>query len=368
MQKIRAVRDIAGHISEGTLPFIRFQGLLPAARSAPVPPAFLLGAANALVMAEIFSQLATPQIGCYVLEDAAVAPTGIALKDQTAFCSAAFVHPPHHVVAVVDRLNATSLPVRHVPGPLAVIYGPGHETHGHWLTDFMPRLSVLHDCGYDLAALRFLVPPDLRPQAAALLHLCGIAATQLERYDYWHETVRTDLLLMPTTPRLGNRLSPYLAPATDFWVSRVKTRLPDPAPGARKNLFVSRADAPQARHLTNRAAIEDLARNQGLHIVAPEQLGFAEQHALFASADTITGEYGSALHNSIFSRPGTVVCALRGNSRHPGFIQSGIASALGQKAGYVFGDTSGQEVAQRFCIDLAAFGDALALTRLHARC
>jgi capsular polysaccharide biosynthesis protein len=364
---IRAVRDIDRHHSENIPPFVRFLPILPQGRSAPRPPIFLLGATNQLVTDELFTQVTTPAIGCYVLEDAAVAPTGIALKGETAFCSPAFIHPPHHVVAVVDRINTSTLPVRHVPGPLAVIYGPGHETHGHWLTDFMPRLAVLHDTGHDLSRLHYLVPPDLTEAAAELLRLSGIDAARLVRYAYWHELLRTDLLLMPTSPRLGNRLSPYFAHATAFWLARARTRLPAGRPGRRAHLFLSRVGAPQQRQLLNRDTIEEAARRQGLTIISPESLSFADQVALFGMADSVTGEYGSALHNSIFSDTGTMICALRGTSRHPGFIQSGIADVIHQPTGYVFGDTAGQDVAQRFTIDVAAFGHALDLMRLHAR-
>ena len=363
MQTICAVRDISGHAREEAPPAVRFHELLPAGRSCVRPPLFLLGATNPLVTKALFGQTDTPQIGCYMLQDAIVAPTGIAVKDGTAFCSAAFIHPPHHVVAIVDRLNATPLPVRHIAGKLAVIYGPAHETHGHWLTDFMPRLSVLHDAGHDIATLRFVVPPDLRPEAAALLRGCGITDAQLVRYAYWQEVLRTDLLLMPTGPRLGDRMSPYFARATSFWTDRLRAPAPPTTPGAR--LFLSRAAAPQQRRMGNRPAIEAIAERAGFTLVQPEKLSMPAQMALFETATMIVGEYGSALHNSIFAEPGTIICALRGNSRHPGFIQSGIGTVLGQETGYVFGNTAGQEVDQRFDIDPAAFSRALELMMLH---
>ena len=365
---IRAIRDIAAHVNDTEPPHIEFRRLVAGGHSAPSPPLFLLGAANRLTVTDLFGQTETPQIGCYVLTDAAVAPTGIAMKDRTAFCSAAFLHPPHHVTAVADRLNTNSLPWRRVPGPLAVIYGPGHETHGHWLTDFMPRLSVLYDCGYDLTSLRFLVPPDLSPTAAALLRLAGIADTQLEPYRYWKEVLHTDLLLMPTCPRLGNRLSPYFAEATRFWVRRAHARNPACASQAAESgtlLFVSRQHAPQTRHAVNRAAIEAKARLHGYSVIVPEQHEPAQQMALFAQATSIVGEYGSGLHNSIFAGRGTAVCALRGNARHPGFIQSGIATVLRQHVGYVLGESDGEGAAQNFAVDPADVDRALDLLALH---
>jgi capsular polysaccharide biosynthesis protein len=115
----------------------------------------------------------------------------------------------------------------------------------------------------------------------------------------------------------------------------------------------------------NRPAIEAIAERAGFTLVQPEKLSMPAQLALFETATMIVGEYGSALHNSIFAEPGTIICALRGNSRHPGFIQSGIGTVLGQETGYVFGNTAGQEVDQRFDIDPAAFSRALELMMLH---
>jgi hypothetical protein len=45
-------------------------------------------------------------------------------------------------------------------------------------------------------------------------------------------------------------------------------------------------------------------------------------------------------------------------------MQSGIATALEQEAAYVFGDTSGQDVAQRFAIEPRYFAKALELIEM----
>jgi capsular polysaccharide biosynthesis protein len=87
--------------------------------------------------------------------------------------------------------------------------------------------------------------------------------------------------------------------------------------------------------------------------------------AVFRSAAMIVGEYGSALHNAVFSGPGAVVCALRGTARHPSLVQSGIATAMGQDLGYVFGSTDGTETQQAFCVAENSFTTALELLRLR---
>jgi len=263
-------------------------------------------------------------------------------------------------VTVCDRLNAENPPVRHVGGKLAVIYGPAHETWGHWLTDFLPRLWVLHQAGHALDTLRFLVPPDLRPFARTLLQLCGLREDQLVAYDYFAEIVRADLLLMPTGLRAGNRLASCFAEATAFWTARARQDVATEQP----RLYLSRAGAPQQRQVLNRDAVESVARNAGFEIVQPETLPVAAQIKMFSGARMLAGEYGSGLHNTVFAGPGAAVCGLRGTSRHPSFLQSGIATALHQDAGYVFAATDGQDVDQRFKISPELFRHALEIMAL----
>jgi capsular polysaccharide biosynthesis protein len=354
MPLVRDIRDIAVHHASCRAPALEYQAVAPAARSAVAPPAFLLGPANAALLWDIFGQLETPAVGCYAIADALVAPTGVAIKDGVAFHADAFIHPRHHVVAISDRVNAAGLPERHVPGPLAVIYGPAHETWGHWLVDFMPRLWVLRAAGHDLAALRFLLPPDIRPFVHPLLAAAGLRPDQLETYAYWRELIRTDLLLLPTGLRAGDRLAPCFAAATAWW-----TQLLRAPTGIGARLFVSRTGAPQARQLANRAPIEAMARDAGFKLIRPEALTLQEQAAAFGGAEVIAGEYGSALHNSVFARADTLVVGLRGTSRHPSFVQCGIATALRQQHAYVFGDSGGQDVEQRYGVEPRVFAKAI---------
>jgi hypothetical protein len=355
---VRDIKEIAAHANSGHAPSIEFLPLLPATNGSLRPPLFLLGPANADVLAALYGRTDTHAVGCYAIEHALVAPTGIAIQDGVAFCHAdAFIHPRHHVVAVSDRLNTASLPVRAVAGPLAVIYGPAHETWGHWLVDFLPRLWVLHASGFALDRLKFLMPADVRAFAHELLTLCGIRPNQIVAYRHWHEMIGTDCLLMPTGLRAGNRLAPCFDVATAFWTGKLRQGA-SPL-GAR--LYITRGGATGDRVLVNRGAIEHIAASRGLHIIQPGTLPIDAQVEMFGDASLVCGEYGSALHNTVFSAPGTVVCALRGNSLHPSFVQSGLATALNQEVGYLFGDSCGQEVRQRFQVDGTVFEKALGL-------
>lgn len=347
-----AIRDIAAGAFAGEVRFIR----LAAASDTPAPaPLFMLGPGNRIIHAELFGQTCIPDIGCYTLDDGQLAPTGIAVKDGTAFFSQSFIHPEHHVATVMARWVQADLPVRHVPGKVAVIYGPAHETYGHWLADFLPRLWVLSAAGYDLSAIRFAMPPDLAPFARTLLQHVGLSESQIVIHRFWQETLHADLLLMPTGLRSHNRISPLFKMATAFWTKRLAAI----APGAETHIFLSRAQLGGQRMIVNRQEIEAEAVARGYKVVHPETLTLGAQAALFAGARVIVGEYGSALHGSVYSGPGTIVCGLRGTSRHPSFVQSGICGALTQHAAYVFGDTGLQDTQQRFAIALGDFRCAL---------
>ncbi len=335
------IADIGRHVADGASPTVAFQSLAPAERSPAPAPLFLLGPANAQLHEEIFGQAETGEVGTYALDDVVVAPSGIAIKDGVAFSSTAFIHPPHHVEQVAARVLGTDLPRRHIEGTLAVIYGPGHQTYGHWLVDFLPRLWVLAQTGHDLASLRYVMPPELTSAAKKLLALAGIARDQLVAYRYWREVLTADRLLLPTGLRAHNRIAPCFAPATRFWTGRLRA-----ASRARPNaalptrIFVSRARVTAARILDNRARIEAIAAERGYEVMHPQTMELGLQAALFSGARIIVGEYGSALHGSVFSGPGAVSVGLRGTARHPSFVQSGVAAALGQQAGYVLGQTT----------------------------
>jgi capsular polysaccharide biosynthesis protein len=345
MTLVRDIRDIATQHAGRRAPRIAFHEVHEAGHSLPRPPLFMLGPVTQALLHDLAAQTSTPRVGCYTVHDALVAPTGIPIKQNVAFHSDAFLHPRHLTVAIADRLNAETPPVRRIEGIVALLCGPSHETYGHWLVDFLPRLWVLHQAGHDLAALRYLVPADLRPFGFTLLRSCGIRDDQVILYRHWQELPRIAHLLLPTGLRLGDRLAPCFAAATAFWVGRLRQNTALPPPQGSAALYLSRAGG--TRTLRNRARIEALASDQGFTIIQPETLTLPAQIALFSAARLIAGEYGSALHNAIFAGAGATICALRGTARHPSLVQSGIATALSQNLGYVFGATDGPDDTQQ---------------------
>ena len=365
MTLVRDLRDIATHQPTGAPPHLDFTEVAPPTRTPQRPPLFMLGPVSEVVLHDLAAAIETPRVGCYAMRESVVAPTGIPIKEGVAFHADAFMHPRHLVVQIADRLNAEAMPTREIGGDAVALIGPAHETYGHWLVDFLPRLWVLHQAGHDLAALRFIVPVDMAPFGFALLRLCGVDDRQLILYDHWRELLLAERLLLPTTLRLGDRLAPCFGEATRFWMRRAGHEPTATAQAGGGALYLSRAGG--QRNLVNRKEIEAIAAAHGFAILQPEKLPLNEQITLFASAEVIAGEYGSALHNAIFAGAGAAVCALRGTARHPSLVQSGLATAMNQEVGYVFGGTEGREADQGFYVEERYFALALELMRMRTR-
>ncbi len=368
LDRIARVQDLAEQAARAERPAVTFRELDAASRTPPPCPGFLFGPANEAVARQMYAQTMVRATGCYALRDAAIGPTGIAMQDKLAYCSDSLNHHRPYLQTTVHWLNQQTLPVREVAGPLVGMFGPSHEVFGHFIVDYLPRLWLLQACGYALDTLRFVVPAQAPPWSLDLLAAIGLRPDQLERHSAREEVLRTDLFIVPTILRTYERLSPSFAPATRFWVERVRARLAPASPPAEpgpERVFVSRQRLSAGRVLTNRDAIEAIAARRGTVIVHPETATLAEQVALFGGVRQIVGEYGSGLHNAVFSGPGTYTCALRGTLRDPGCIQSGIAQALNQQVGYVFGRTVGTDRDQRVTIDENDFRRALEVMALH---
>ena len=326
------------------------------------PPCFIFGTLPGFLAPDIFGEPAIGGVGCYRLQEAEVIFDGIILQQGAALWSLSLNHPRAHVQSVLSSQAAgwESLPVRHIAGQAAIIHGPGFDVFGHWLIDFLPRLFLLHRVGVDIQKIKLVLPATTPPFARHFLYLLGIPDENLVWHDQRAERIAPDELVIPSLLRLRSRFHPLLVAATRFWTDRFAAHagMADEAPAGRR-LFISRARLSGARRLRDRPAFEARAAKAGYEIVFPETLALSQQIRLFRSASHILGEYGSGLHGSIFSPPGSVICALRGTSHHPGFAQSGLAERFEQPIGYVFGSTPEHAGDVEFSIEDAAFEHAL---------
>lgn len=261
------------------------------------------------------------------------------------------------------ELRADRPTSRVIEEPAVPLASPGHLIYGHWLVDFLPKLFLLQEAGFRLKELTYVLPANTPPFALELLTLMGISSDRVAMYQPYSETVTLADAVLPTLLRTGSRAHPAFSRAAQFLASRLSPPPTRAGEETGSRIFLSRAAAGRdhERALVNRGEIESFARSVGYAVIAPETLGFAEQIALFAGATRIIGEYGSAMHGSIFAPASARICALCANIRHPGFLQSGLCEVLHQKIAYVVGPTKQQGSTQQFSIALSDFRKALHL-------
>lgn len=205
--------------------------------------------------------------------------------------------------------------------------GPGHLIYGHWLVDFMPRFAIAKAAlGPRFAESRVALPHDTPKWALTMLEaLVGVTASQCVFYERGVERLAIEQACIPAYGHTDYHFHP--------WVAGLYDAVGAPASGPRRRLCISRVGFEGATHgvqklFATRARFEERAVAAGFEVVRPETMGFAEQIALFRSASHLVGEYGSALHSSVFAPPGLRT----GFIRCPNQIQLRLAALCRQQS------------------------------------
>ncbi len=212
----------------------------------------------------------------------------------------------------------------HVPGPVCVI-SHFNPIYGHWLLELFPKLF-----GVAFLAARGVVAPIVLPSVMPDFMRVAIGLIlpnhPIVEYDYIKQTVHADRVILPGMMHRDYVFNACFTAARDGFVTQVGGR-----PG-RLAIFVSRSGlSGKFREAVNLQDLDDAAVRLGLTVVRPEQLSWVEQIRLFASARVVVGEFGSGMHNTIFSPAGTqVVCLNIMNN-----VQSRIAQSFRQEIGYI---------------------------------
>lgn len=246
-----------------------------------------------------------------------------------------------------DRGTAT-VPrvVREVEGPCLLLAQGGEQVWGHWLVDILPRLAL----GASLpVAARIVLDSDAPPWAKPLLRRMGVDPRRV----VWHDKVRETLLVrdlyVPTFLRLGHAMSPL---ANLAWN---RLGLPSDRPATGK-LFVSRTGLKGGSAMANAREVEGAAQARGYTILRPERLSLERQIRVFAEAAIVAGEFGSAMHDTVFGPAGQRVAVLQ-SAAYPYFIQAGIGAVRAQPTGFAFGPST--DGARGFTLPLAVLHETL---------
>ncbi len=343
-----------------SLPGFSCEEAAPVQKHLRPSPSLLLGPVPREFGSWYYGDRQAPPVALFRIDDVTLEGDRTLRRDGRTICIEQNGMHPQAIESAAPR-SAPATVSRH--DEVVLLCGPAYRMYGHWLVDFLPRLHVLTHLGLDLRRLRYLLPDDTAPFARQWLRLLGIADHQVTTYDVRTETCHVARALVPTAFRGDGRASTLLAAAARSLTAAV-LRDARAQVAATRRLFVSRRNwGNDSRTLTNALAVEAQLAEDGFEIVYPEEMGIPEQVGMFSEARMLVGEYGSGLHNSIFCGPDATVIALRGTAGHPGFLQSGLCAALGQRMGYVFCGTSDEAGQQRLSVadeDLALLRSLLA--------
>ena len=225
----------------------------------------------------------------------------------------------------LHRPGGSGKPALVIDAPILLVAGPGHQTYGHWIIDFLPRIAIARDVlGAGFRTLKFLILHDTPAWAMGLMrHFFGIQEEDCYRLALGADEVLCRRVCAPT---LANTY-PFLVHS---FLRRFYRAAHTPAPAGRR-LCVQRRVASDGRPFERRAAFEAEAVRRGYALFDPHGLSLAQQVAAFSAASVVVGEYGSALHNSVFSGSSTVIGVLNA----PGVEQTRLCAAFGQPVVYM---------------------------------
>jgi hypothetical protein len=223
--------------------------------------------------------------------------------------------------------------------------------YGHWLSEVLPKLVGIRE--FLRRWPKFMEIPIFMPSVFpnfVYAHTGDLLPhVPIVTYEPQTEFIRVERMFLPTWG-LDHFYNPWIADQMD---SIGQTA----APGTDSRIFISRRRQSIFRTLANLKEIESIAREEGLTVVYPEDHPIKSQIDLFRNAKLIVGEYGSALHNAIFTPHGATVIALNWINAY----QSRIARLKGHRLGYIM-PASGDAVLftpdaphQHYTIDPAVF-------------
>jgi capsular polysaccharide biosynthesis protein len=204
---------------------------------------------------------------------------------------------------LVERLAQ----VQAIAGEHLLIGGSDKHNYGHYLHDIAPLI--------DLGA-RMRVPMltwTLRPWQRALIARLDVPQGLIREIP--PQPVFLEHAI--TSNRLTGLSSQNAHPHNREVFGRILANVRKHAPAASTPPRVLICRSPSnSRNVTNRAAMIKALEALGFAAIQPDKLKFDEQALLFAQAEVIVCEFGAALSNALFCRPGTKVVEIIAEGQH----------------------------------------------------
>jgi Glycosyltransferase 61 len=218
--------------------------------------------------------------------------------------------------------------------PVGVVLHP-NVVYGHFLLEMFPRLLLLARLRTIGRPVPVAVPIDGPEWLRAFIALL-FDASETIFYDSTWQRLRAPCFILPSRLNDDYNFHPEMNAAIEDFLGRVLgPRLPAPRPPA--HVYLSRSRFGGWHGIANEAEVERALIDLGFAVVHPQELSLPDQLALYAGADCIVADYGSAAHNALFAPRGAAVFCINWLSR----CQSGIAALRGQPLAFMAPDGAG---------------------------
>lgn len=229
--------------------------------------------------------------------------------------------------------------IRKVPYTVVNVMMPGMYIYGHWLIDILPKLyMVITKLG--LGNFKILMPENIPSIGLELMKMLELSDDHIIYFNPDKEIIECSKVVLPMKCRIldGSWLSPFVGTmyeeiAANNYQMLGETKFADRIYLSRRNL------KNQFRKLINRDEVSDLIKSYGFIEVFPEDYSLIEQLEMYSKAKIMIGEFGSALHNSLFAGKELKVISLQSN-HIPLLVQWGVCNIKGQSCSLIFGEAT----------------------------
>lgn len=190
-----------------------------------------------------------------------------------------------------------------------------HMIYGHFLLEMFPKLHLvllLRSLGFDFPVVLHHGAPSWVSEFLELY----FKTDRIIRYHPDRDVVVSPSVIVPSMMNLDYHLHPMLNKATEEFKTLIGIRenlqICNRSDRLPRRIYLSRKklEQPSWRVMSNENEVEIVMRELGFDVIYPESISVSDQMHFFNYANCIAGEYSSALHNTLFSAPGTKVLAI----------------------------------------------------------
>ncbi|MGU3454592.1 glycosyltransferase family 61 protein [Methylobacterium fujisawaense] len=276
-------------------------------------------------------------VGFYFLKNCSIRGRGFPMLGNKRFYAPDLI--PSWVESEINNALRTEFDpsverrLRYFSGTTISLFSESYPVFGHWLVDMIPKIWLFSSCfGESLNDVKFLIPSDIPDFGLEILsEVFGLDNSKFLFFDIENEIPVLERAILPSLMHNDYVFHPSASRAFSFVLEKCRIKYGEFSIKSPDKIFVSRhkfrsQSISSIRQMQNEDEILSIARNEGFAIVSPEDFSFPDKVNLFSRAQVIAGEYGSGLHLSVFSPPGSRTLCIRPATD----VQSNLAAVRGQ--------------------------------------